>query len=1071
MKIQIPLDESVWQQMDASDKIDAICDAFETAWQRGEKPQIADYAALLTSDARADLLRELIIVDRQLTNRQQATEQKRFARPHATQSLRHGQIDTDIEFLENEIGDPTDASRELELPTNFGDYILLAPIGRGSFGKVYLAESTRSGGQVAIKIPHAALISDPDDYKLFIREARNASSLSHPGIVKVHDIEFVDQTPILVSDYIAGKNLRDFLVEVKSLPLRTAVQFVIGLSAAVEYAHQNGVIHRDIKPSNILVEQKGPLDERGTKNTVLRPLLLDFGIAKRIGFNTLVTQAGAILGTPGYMSPEQASGNSGNVTARSDIFSLGVILYELLTAKLPFEGTSQEILSKVQHYEAPSPQLHQPKIPRNLSVICQKAIRLEAADRYASAADFADDLQRWMNDEPILARPLPLTEWAVRKARKHWQEILASVAICAACVVAFSFAWKWYVKEREMVANLLIADPSSHLGPAKPSTLEDWLLQAPQSLQNTAPLLESMQSASPDRILKIGMALRPHGSYATTMLQTAFKQINEDPIIQSRIACVYGVVDPIGFESLVDVPFIVDTIVAHNCFGDVAGYTKLTQPFRLPLIQPLIDRYARTPVSPQRTSCQKWLAGLITGGSIANAMAAIVHSEPDELLAWRRLMEPHAEKAEESLRKKRESIGSNFGGDPSDEQQVKAYANLALMAYGLGLDQEFWPMLERNPDPRIRTYVIHQLCRTNFPKQPLIDRLFVQSDASIVYAILVAIGQYSENDLGQNQVESVTEWLKSNYVAHPDSGVHSMCRWLLGRWGEQAFLDASDQALSQQGLVEERQWYVNQLGMTMLVVREPGEVAVADLVPSETRTFQNPAGTRPMTKVRLLHSYAIGIDEITREDFQKYLNSHPVEGKPILQEDPKNLSLPAVGLSWVDAMQFCQWLSTMDGISDGEASITSEGSTKDMTALDHRKVGYRLPTSVEWEHACRAGSMSDFHHGTIDTPWREMYCFDEADFNLSSPVGRRLPNDWGLFDGISNASEWLSTHYDSKGNRPLVDAEIFEIYMRQAVEMRGQRIVNRTPHYWRPYFGVPEKASKTGGFRVAHTIR
>lgn len=445
--------------MIAHDPIDAWLERWEERSERGEASSVDDFLATITDPvdpALAQVFRQRV----------QALGWVQGQLLGASQTSRPGP-------------DSLDQSATEELPPPCGRYRALQLHARGGLGEVYTAADSELDRQVALKLIQARHATDPTSCQRFAFEARVTARLAHPGIVPVHGSgRGADGRPFYAMQLLRGETLAQTVARLHEqdpppsnphwMPeLRRLLGRFVQVCQAVGYAHGQGVLHRDLKPENVLLGEFGETSvlDWGLARLIGRPLEgTSFGDAIGIeGFTTI--EAGLVLGTPAYMSPEQASGEVEAVGPTSDVYGLGATLYFILTGQPPFAHPSvSETLRAVRAGEFPSPRNTSPWCPLDLEAICLRAIAREPARRYQTALELASDLERWLADEPIVARPEPVTERIRRWLKRHRTMAVAAATCILACTVVATVAavglanaWRHEAQAREAADRSRVA--------------------------------------------------------------------------------------------------------------------------------------------------------------------------------------------------------------------------------------------------------------------------------------------------------------------------------------------------------------------------------------------------------------------------------------------------------------------------------------------------------------------------------------------------------------------------------------------------------------------------------------
>ena len=330
--------------------------------------------------------------------------------------------------------DPDSESLSMASPETkiryFGDYEILEEIARGGMGVVYKARQTSLNRTVALKMILSGQLASESDVQRFDTEAEAAANLQHPNIVNIHEVGKHEGQHYFSMDYVEGRSLADLTRE-HPLDAHRAASYVKSIAEAIDYAHGEGTLHRDLKPANVLIDSSD------------RVRITDFGLAKRIDGEAELTATGQVLGTPAYMPPEQASGRHADLGPRSDLYSIGAILYELLTGRPPFQAeTPLQTLIQVCNSEPAAPRSLNPSIPRDLENICLKCLEKLPGRRYGAARELQEDLERFLNREPVRCQPVSRWRRAAHWAGRHpW--IIVAGSSCLILGLSCLVYWLW----------------------------------------------------------------------------------------------------------------------------------------------------------------------------------------------------------------------------------------------------------------------------------------------------------------------------------------------------------------------------------------------------------------------------------------------------------------------------------------------------------------------------------------------------------------------------------------------------------------------------------------------------
>jgi serine/threonine-protein kinase len=430
MKPAPHVDASRSNGLSAADQVDLVCDRFEDCWRHGEIPRIERFLEDCDPELREQLLSELLLVDFELRISHGLTSGREdYIKLYPAYSTQIEQIDvsTVADILQQKPLNPLQA-----IGVQLSHYRLEQVLGEGASGVVWRATDLQLRRQVAIKLPRHHTMTEFERAR-FRREGQACAQLRHSNIVAVFEVGEESGRQFIVSQLIDGCDLREWLIQHRPITFHEVIVLAAQIADALQHAHEQGVVHRDLKPANVLVDRAG------------KPYVTDFGLAKWTNQSVAMTMEGHLLGTPAYMSPEQARGDALSADQRSDVYSLGAMLYEMLTGSPPFAGEMASVIHKVVNDEPLAPTKRNAKIPRDLETICLTAMQKSPADRYQSMQALADDLRRYVRGEPILARRANLLKrgWLLVNRRKALTGmVVAGVAAAGSLGLAAMLAEK-----------------------------------------------------------------------------------------------------------------------------------------------------------------------------------------------------------------------------------------------------------------------------------------------------------------------------------------------------------------------------------------------------------------------------------------------------------------------------------------------------------------------------------------------------------------------------------------------------------------------------------------------------
>jgi formylglycine-generating enzyme required for sulfatase activity/tRNA A-37 threonylcarbamoyl transferase component Bud32 len=996
-----------------------------------------------------------------------------------------------------------------------GRFVILNVLGEGAFGKVYLGKDMQLDRELAIKIAKTGVLSERQDVDRFLREAKAAARLRHPNIVPVFEAGKINETNYIAYEFVRGTTIKQILKDQSRLDFKSVAITISKIAEALHYAHEQGIVHRDIKPDNIIVNDKH------------EPHILDFGLARGTDLDTTQTREGAMMGSPAYMSPEQASGKSHLADGRSDIWSVGVMMYEMLAGVRPFQGNLTDIILAVKTKDATSLRDHGINIDIDLMTICEKCMMKKEEERFQTAGELAEELKRWLRGEPIVSRPLSVFQKTIRWAKRNQTVTTLIGVICLTMLIG------------TMVSGYFAYDAFQQNQLAHTAQKERDMAQI-NNLVNGAPSMFPLALA----------VLKPYAEEVTPLLSAIVNDKRSTPtqILRSRTALLS--LDP---QLKMTEPEICK-LVCQEMKSLSAGDVKSLKDYLIPTVQPYKEHFW-SEVLERGADPDRWFVGVVFLATLdpdserwelisSDLVGQLLSKKLLEMGDWIQTLKPVKHVLLKPLRakfiaadKERERFLSAFAISemfadhpelltelvttcipsqfpalitplksnpeyaiktldktlheriPDDtsairmEELIRQKANAACALTALGRFDMVKDMLMLSADPRIRTMWIHQLSACNVPSDTLIGISKSDLNPDQTSAIFAAFTLYGSDNMLESERKKMIPKLKKAWFDAPDPGIHSLVIHLVKLWNFDEHMKEWEIELSSRttpkplptaagtpttasGLA--RTWQLGPLGIYLTVF--PTDLMTTMGSPAE-ETGRNI--NEEQYRCRIPRSFAMSQTEVTVKQFLKF-KADKIYDTAIATD----MQCPINSVSWIEAAQFCRWLSEQEGIPENQMCYPAMDKIAyplELPVNFLERTGYRLPTSAEWEYACRSESMRRRCFGDTTKLLSKYAWFAENSENASHPVGELLPNAFGMFDMHGNVQEWTHDNYfaDPPASMDGIVADATGDEIRRLKVVRGGNATD-SPIQIRSAVrhNVDEAVqNKLIGFRIAKTMK
>ncbi|HEX7445992.1 MAG TPA: bifunctional serine/threonine-protein kinase/formylglycine-generating enzyme family protein [Pirellulales bacterium] len=957
----------------------------------------------------------------------------------------------------------------------------------GGLGQVSIALDRELHRQVALKEIHPRLADQPESRARFLLEAEVTGSLEHPGVVPVYSLgQWPDGRPFYAMRLVQGDSLEDAIRRFHATPcdsdehelrLRKLLRSFIDVCDAVDYAHSRGVLHRDLKPSNIML---GPYGET---------LVVDWGLAKTAARaesplpaecaepllapqsgSTPETRLGSAVGTPAFMSPEQAAGALDLLGPASDVYSLGATLYTLLTNRPAFEGDDfAAIRASILNGQFPPPRKVCPTAPRALEAVCLKAMALEPGDRYPSARALAVDIENWLGDAPVSARHDGGFERLARWARRHrtWTRAAAASLVM---VTVIALAASWLVNRARLQTDeahqqralaqielLCKAEPAAiplileNLRPFRSEVMPRLRalrargdLQAEERLRLDLALLEddptrlddlveALLACKHDDFPVLRDRLQPYAASFVERLWQTLHDEQGDAAVRFRAGLALAGYQPQSdhwTES--DGVFLAKTLLTKGVDRQRELRTDL-QPVGPRLLDELYRAFSDASSSEVRGAATAALAAW--AGARPQLLAAAVSQADAEQFAvllptlQNEVASAHVAGAPEPtpavIAALQAIVRSQPAADANEAQRValgRSRAGAAIALLRINADAALAELCTPAEDPESTTQFIAGVRARGVPPETLTRCLATANNDSTRVALILALGEFQLSEFPATTTAALTEKINRWYQTDPSSAIHGACGWLLRAWGLSKQVHAFDRRPHSADRSPQRQWYIVQmdeaaapgLDMTMMVF-PAGEFWMGS--PPSERDRQNQEAQH---LVRLTRPFAMCDRLVSRGLFTRFVaETRGDEAARAYLESVAELSPsdmhPAVAVNWYDAVLLARWLTAASGMDECDQCYADPATLVPDAhgyPVDRQwpffpeRKGYRLPTEAEWEYACRAGTVTTFSFGSDQALAGGYGWFQGNSLGNLHQSAPLKPTGRGLVSMHGNSAEW-----------------------------------------------------------------